>query len=45
MKVPVPMIIKRLSGNNVLVAVPDYPRPIVMSLEQFEREKRKYPEW
>ena len=45
MKVHVPMIIKTLSGGNILVALPDYPRPIVMSYLQFEREKRKYPEW
>tara|TARA_R110002051_G_scaffold226434_1_gene289094 strand:+ start:681 stop:818 length:138 start_codon:yes stop_codon:yes gene_type:complete len=45
MKVHIPMIIKTLGSDNLLVALPDYPRPVVMNYQQFEREKRKYPEW
>ena len=45
MKVHVPMIIRHLSGNQLLVAVPDYLRPLVMSYEQFEREQRKYGQY
>lgn len=45
MKVHVPMIIRNLNGNKLLVAVPDYPRPLVMSYEQFEREQRKYGQY
>ncbi len=45
MKVHVPMIIKHLSGGKLLVAVPDYPRPLVMSYEQFEKEQRKYGQY
>jgi len=29
----------------LLVAVPNYPRPLVMSYEQFEREQRKYGQY
>lgn len=42
MKVHHPMVIKKLPSNNVLVALPDYPRPIIMSRQQFEIDKRKY---
>ena len=45
MKVHVPMIIKTLSGGKFLVALPDYPRPLVMSYEQFEKEQRKYGQY
>jgi len=45
MRVPTPMIIKRINNNKLLVAVPDYPRPLVMSYEQFEREQRKYGQY
>jgi len=42
MKVHIPMVIKRIGNNRLLVALPDYPRPITMSLDQFEREQKKY---
>ena len=45
MKVHVPMIIKNVGNGKVLVAVPDYPRPLIMSYEQFEREQRKYGQY
>ncbi len=45
MKVHVPMIVKHLNGGKLLVAVPNYPRLLVMSYEQFEKEQRKYGQY
>lgn len=44
MKVHVPMVIKNMGNNRILVALPNYPRPIVMSYEQFRKESKKYGE-
>jgi hypothetical protein len=43
MKVHKPKIIKKLTSGYVLVALPNYPIPTVMSLEEFSKEKKLYP--